>query len=117
MKDNNKTNLEEQVFNIVKNILSERKWLADQKFFYAGPQDSRNRALCAALVNKIVTARQLSRIVNKNGNSVIDWAGGYKCRHKLIPVSDEDIENLEKKFNTRIPRATEADLNKFRKKI
>lgn len=55
-----------------------------EKFRYAGP--SAERDFCDKHVGKIYTEKELSALNNGQGLEVIEFCGGYNCRHYLDPV-------------------------------
>lgn len=60
---------------------------SERLYLYTGPNDDRTRPFCKARVGKAFTEKQLGRMDNKAGLPVIDSAGGYRCRHSLLPIS------------------------------
>lgn len=66
-------------------------------YLYTGPKDGITRNFCKALINKVLTKDQLSKLNNNQGLSVRSSCGGYNCRHSLSPVTSNFVElaNLE----------------------
>lgn len=56
-------------------------------YLYTGPRDGVTRDFCRALVNKVVTDKQMRRLDNGQGLSVKTSGGGYNCRHSWSPVT------------------------------
>jgi len=79
-------------------------------YLYTGPKDGVTRPFCRELVNKVVTNKQMSRLNNGQGLSVITSGGGYNCRHSWSPVSEGYI------VAAGLDRATSSDINKANSK-
>jgi len=75
-------------------------------FLYTGPNDGITRPFCDALVNKVVTSKQMRRLDNGQGLSVITSGGGYNCRHSWSPVTQGFIKSANLKL------ATASDISK-----
>ena len=75
-------------------------------FLYTGPDDGVTRDFCEALVNKVVTSKQMRRLDNGQGLSVKTSGGGYNCRHSWSPVT----QGVIKAANLQL--ATSSDINK-----
>ena len=75
-------------------------------FLYTGPDDGITRDFCEALVNKVVTSKQMRRLDNGQGLSVITSGGGYNCRHSWSPVTQGFIKSAN------LELATAKDINK-----
>jgi len=75
-------------------------------FLYTGPNDGITRPFCDALVNRVVTSKQMRRLDNGQGLSVITSGGGYNCRHSWSPVTQGFIESANLKL------ATASDISK-----
>lgn len=63
-------------------------------FLYFGPDDNKTREFCQKHVDKIYTAEQLSAMDNGQGLPVLQYCGGYNCRHHLAPLSLEMARGL-----------------------
>ena len=74
-------------------------------YLYTGPIDGITRGFCRELVNLVVNDKQMSRLNNGQGLSVITSGGGYNCRHSWSPVSEGFIKAAKLK------KATSADIN------
>lgn len=59
----------------------------EQLLLYVGPDDSRTRGFCDAITGKAFTPRQVGRLNNGQGMSVIHNGGGWNCRHTWAPIS------------------------------
>ncbi len=77
---------------------------------YTGPIDGITRPFCRELVNKVVTDKQLNRLNNNQGLSVITSGGGYNCRHSWSPISNGFVKAAK------LDRATPADINRANSK-
>ena len=75
-------------------------------YLYTGPVDGITRPFCRELVNKVVTDKQLNRLNNNQGLSVITSGGGYNCRHSWSPISNGFVKAAK------LDRATPADINR-----
>ena len=75
-------------------------------FLYTGPDDGVTRDFCVALVNKVVTSKQMRRLDNGQGLSVKTSGGGYNCRHSWSPVTQGFIKAAN------LQLATSSDINK-----
>jgi hypothetical protein len=66
-------------------------------YLYTGPKDGITRNFCKAIINKVVSKDQLSKLNNNQGLSVRSSGGGYNCRHSWSPVTSNFVElaNLE----------------------
>lgn len=58
----------------------------DVVFYYAGPRDKRNRPFCARWAGRAITKQRLGQLDNGHNISVKHHAGGYNCRHDLLPM-------------------------------
>lgn len=67
-------------------------------YLYTGPLDGITRDFCKALVNKVVTEKQMRRLNNGQGLSVKTSGGGYNCRHSWSPVTESFIKNANLKL-------------------
>ena len=61
---------------------------------YRGPDDDLERPFCDVMNNHVFTVEQLNKANNSQGLPVRTSCGGYRCRHKLIPVRDRSDEAL-----------------------
>ena len=61
---------------------------------YRGPDDALERPFCDVMNNHVFTVEQLNKANNSQGLPVRTSCGGYRCRHKLIPVRDRSDEAL-----------------------
>ena len=61
---------------------------------YRGPDDDLERPFCDVMNNHVFTVGQLNKANNSQGLPVRTSCGGYRCRHKLIPVRDRSDEAL-----------------------
>ena len=77
-----------------------------ESYLYTGPIDGVTRGFCRELVNLVVTKKQMAKLNNGQGLSVITSGGGYNCRHSWSPVSEGFIKAA------RLNKATNADINK-----
>lgn len=75
-------------------------------YLYTGPLDGITRDFCKALVNKVVTEKQMRQLDNGQGLSVKTSGGGYNCRHSWSPVTDSFVKNANLKL------ATASDISK-----
>lgn len=55
-------------------------------FLYDGPEDAKIRPFCSEHVGIVYTAAALRRMDNGQGLPVVPFAGGYRCRHRLVPI-------------------------------
>lgn len=62
-------------------------------FVYLGPDDGITRPFCKARVNKIFTRSQISKWSNGTDLSAAIYAGGYNCRHDLVPLTKEKADS------------------------
>lgn len=56
-------------------------------FLYDGPEDSKTRDFCDRHVGKVYTREALERLDNGTGMPVTVLVGGWRCRHRLSPIS------------------------------
>lgn len=63
------------------------------KYIYIGPLDKITREFCREHLkegNNIKTFEQWSKIVAPDANGPVpEWAGGYNCRHSIVPYVEE----------------------------
>jgi hypothetical protein len=62
---------------------------ADIVYLYSGPEDSKTRPFCDALVGKALRPSTLSRLRNGQVEPVEVFCGGYNCRHTLAPMTED----------------------------
>jgi len=74
-------------------------------YLYTGPRDGITRDFCRALVNKVVSEQQMSKLNNGQGLAVKTSGGGYNCRHSWSPVTESFIEAAK------LTRATASDIS------
>ena len=81
---------------------------ADKKMLalYIGPMDASTRGFCAALEGKAVRREDLHRLKNgqKGASDVQRYCGGFNCRHRLLPVSEDFVKRRK------IPIANAGDI-------
>jgi hypothetical protein len=69
-----------------------------EKFLYVGPDDKITRDFCAHVLNDrdppIYTLDEIEVMDNEQGLDVLQFGGGYNCRHDWRPVTDEIIKEL-----------------------
>ena len=75
-------------------------------YLYTGPRDGITRPFCRALINLVVNEKQMRRLNNGQGLSVITSGGGYNCRHSWSPVTEGFIEAAN------LTKAKQADITK-----
>jgi hypothetical protein len=57
-------------------------------FLYSGPKDKKNRDFCSERVGKTFTLAEISKMNNGQSLPVLEFLGGWRCRHVLSPVQD-----------------------------
>jgi hypothetical protein len=63
-------------------------------FLYDGPVDSLTRPFCMARVGKVMTLEELDSEDNDTGpNPPSVYCGGYNCRHRLVPKTEEEAKD------------------------
>lgn len=68
------------------------KELGFDLFIYLGPDDQITRPFCQRLLSKdppIYSLTEISTMDNDQGLPVLDYGGGYNCRHQWRPISEE----------------------------
>lgn len=60
-----------------------------EKFIYLGPLDDVTRPFCEPLVDAVFTADEIAEMDNGQLNPVSVYGGGYNCRHKFYPWTEE----------------------------
>jgi len=78
-------------------------------YLYTGPRDGITRDFCKALVNKVVSEKQMAQLNNGQGLSVKTSGGGYNCRHSWSPVTESFIEAAN------LTQAKRSDISKANK--
>lgn len=75
------------------------KELGFNLFLYVGPEDEATRPFCAGLLSRdppIYSLKEIDamseRDANGQGLNVMQYGGGYNCRHRWEPISQEDAE-------------------------
>jgi hypothetical protein len=63
-------------------------------FLYLGPLDKITRPFCRAHVNKIYTQDQIDDMPDQQGLPVALYGGGYNCRHRWQPLTDQKVQEL-----------------------
>lgn len=74
--------------------LAKAKDLNFQKFLYEGPDDQVTRPFCEERVGKVYTLAQIAEWDNGTDLPADIYLGGYNCRHELLAVDDELLEEL-----------------------
>jgi hypothetical protein len=64
-----------------------------ERFVYLGPDDDITRPFCGELIGQIFTIDEIESMDNGQGLEVLQYGGGYNCRHQWRPVTP-DIEGL-----------------------
>lgn len=62
-------------------------------YLYDGPEDRKTRPFCDKVVGKVYTLKALRRLDNGQGLPVDIHRGGYRCRHRLSPISLDDARD------------------------
>ena len=75
-------------------------------YLYTGPRDGITRPFCRVLINLVVNDKQMRKLNNGQGLSVITSGGGYNCRHSWSPITEGFIEAAN------LTKAKQADINK-----
>ena len=78
-------------------------------YAYQGPDDSVTRPFCSPLVGKAFSLKEIARLKNKAGLSVMSYGGGYYCRHSWFAMSEIAIKLAG------IKRGTKADISEANK--
>lgn len=63
-------------------------------FVYLGPLDKVTRPFCRRHVNRIYTQEQIDQMPDQQGLPVALYGGGYNCRHRWQPITDQKAEEL-----------------------
>jgi hypothetical protein len=66
-------------------------------FLYIGPDDDITRPFCEDLLSRdppIYTLDEIDRMDNEQGLDVHEFAGGYNCRHRWRPITQEYAREL-----------------------
>ncbi len=65
-------------------------------FEFSGPRDTLTRPWCADRVGYRFTVPQMDREPSDVGPQPPSvWAGGYRCRHRWVPLDDSDLPGIE----------------------
>ena len=75
-------------------------------YLYTGPRDGITRPFCRALIDLVVSEKQMRRLNNGQGLSVMTSGGGYNCRHSWSPVTEGFIEAAQ------LTKAKQSDILK-----
>lgn len=62
-------------------------------FLYLGPDDQITRPFCSKVLSKdpaIYTYEEILEMDNDRGLPVIQYGGGYNCRHEWLPIEEEE---------------------------
>ena len=73
-----------------------RKVQGERMYRYEGPEDEKNRELCAELVNQVWQGSELREMDNGQNGSVLRFKGGYNCRHHLERVGTDEVDGEER---------------------
>lgn len=65
----------------------ERELPGEVLYLYIGPKDKRTRPFCKARAGKVFRRKDLTDANNQSGLPVMRYAGGYRCRHSIIPIT------------------------------
>lgn len=80
------------------------KELDAQYFYYMGTSIKTTRDFCGSRVGKVFTKTQVKdwakltwkgKIDGTTGQSIFMYAGGYNCRHRILPISKELYEKMK----------------------
>ncbi len=80
------------------------KELDAQYFYYMGTSIKTTRDFCGGRVGKVFTKAQVKdwakltwkgKIEGTTGQSIFMYAGGYNCRHRILPISKELYEKMK----------------------
>lgn len=80
------------------------KELDAQYFYYMGTSIKTTRDFCSSRVGKVFTKMQVKewakltwkgKIDGTTGQSIFMYAGGYNCRHRILPISQELYQKLK----------------------
>lgn len=55
------------------------------KYIYVGPDDNKTRPFCHNHIGEIKTEAEWNKLDNGQINPVFVYAGGYNCRHAIVP--------------------------------
>lgn len=71
--------------------------LGYELFIYVGPDDSLTREFCADVLDRdppIYTRDEIDAMDNDQGLPVLEYAGGYNCRHEWVPINEQEAKDL-----------------------
>lgn len=74
-------------------ILAKAQDLGFNLFIYLGPDDKATRPFCERLLNvdpPIFSIQEINQMDNGQGLPVMQYGGGYNCRHQWRPISADD---------------------------
>lgn len=60
---------------------------------YIGPRDSKTRPFCARILGNVYTLDAVERLDNGQGLPVLQFGGGYRCRHSWVPIEAEEAKD------------------------
>lgn len=66
---------------------------------YVGPDDSKTRPFCKRILGQVYTLDAIEKLDNGQGIPVLQFGGGYRCRHSWVPIDAEDAR--ERKLRIR----------------
>ena len=72
-------------------VLGEMSEEDDPHIWYQGPDDRVTRPFCAVLAGMAIRKQDMARLDNGTGLSVMQYGGGWNCRHRLIPVTADFV--------------------------
>jgi hypothetical protein len=76
------------------NIKKAKELFENPKFIYLGADDKLTRSFCRSLIGKILTLKEIEALETSGGNGqglpVMEYRGGYNCRHQWRVIRDED---------------------------
>lgn len=65
------------------------KDLGVKKYEYVGPLDNLTREFCRGVVGHTYTEEEIKGMDNEQGLPVLEYGGGYNCRHIWLPVFED----------------------------
>ncbi len=63
--------------------------LGIEKYMYWGPDDKLTRPFCDQHLGEVHTIEEWKKIDNGQNGSAATHAGGWNCRHRLVPVGQK----------------------------
>lgn len=83
-----------------------------REFLYVGAVDGKVRPFCRELLGNVFTLDDISQMDNGQTGDVFIDGGGYNCRHKWNPISDELAKSIrtESTWTTKDPPAGVPDM-------